>query len=91
LSNHIKQAIILIQHFWLSSQDLLVGRHHLDVANVDRSSIMLEYVALDTMYFIVIEPILMFFYESHQKSDGILRGSLVKYVTILSSCYVITR
>jgi hypothetical protein len=43
---------------------------------------MLEYVALDTMYFIVIEPILMFFYKSHQKSDGILRGSLVKYVTI---------
>jgi hypothetical protein len=42
---------------------------------------MLEYVALDTMYFIVIEPILMFFYKSHQKSDGILRGSLVKYVT----------
>jgi hypothetical protein len=32
------------------------------------------------MYFIVIEPILMFFYKSHQKSDGILRGSLVKYV-----------
>jgi hypothetical protein len=44
---------------------------------------MLEYVALDTMYFIVIEPILMFFYESHQKSDGILRGSLVKYVNVL--------
>jgi hypothetical protein len=37
---------------------------------------MLEYVALDTMYFIVIKPILMFFYESYQKSDGILRGSL---------------
>jgi hypothetical protein len=41
---------------------------------------MLEDVALNTMYFIVIEPILMFFYKSHQKSDGILRGSLVKYV-----------
>jgi hypothetical protein len=53
-----------------------VGRHYLDVANVDRLSIMLEYVALDRMYFIVIEPILMFFYESYQKSDGILRGSL---------------
>jgi hypothetical protein len=25
----------------------------------------------------------MFFYESHQKSDGILRGSLVKYVNVL--------
>jgi hypothetical protein len=44
---------------------------------------MLEYVALDTVYFVVIEPILMFFYESHQKSDGFLRGSLVKYVNVL--------
>jgi hypothetical protein len=51
---------------------------------VDRSSIMLEYVALDTVYFIVIEPTLIFFYEAHQKSDGILRGSLVKYVSELS-------
>ena len=42
---------------------------------------MVEYVTLDTMYFIVIEPTLILFYEAHQKSDGILRGSLVKYVS----------
>jgi hypothetical protein len=47
-----------------------------------------RYVALDTMYFIVIEPILMFFYKSHQKSDGILRGSLVKYVSSKTACFL---
>lgn len=49
---------------------------------------MLEYIALDTMYFIVIKLTLIFFYKAYQKLDGILRGSLVKYVTVKATLFI---
>lgn len=55
----------------------LVHRQHLDVANVDSLSILQEYVALDTVYILSSEPILMLFCGSDQESDGIMHASLV--------------